>query len=206
MGVSSITLTNASKQFNGKVVFEKLNLSLSVGDAVAVTGANGSGKSTLIKIISGYTPLSSGTIKWMTTDGPIDGSVIYKDCALAAPYLDLFDDFTLSENIRIFGDLKGFRNHMSAQNVIGFMELEHAANKKLKDFSSGMKQRTKLAMAICSNTSILLLDEPLSNLDSKGYEWYKKHTNGNMQDRIVLVGSNMEGTETHFCNKRIHLG
>lgn len=206
MGISSIALTDASKQFNGRLVFDKLNLNLSVGDAVAVTGANGSGKSTLIKIISGYTPLSSGTIKWMTTDGPIDASDIYKDCALAAPYLDLFDDFTLSENIRIFGDLKGFRNNMSAENVIGFMELGHAANKKLKAFSSGMKQRTKLAMAICSNTSILLLDEPLSNLDSKGYEWYKQHTSVNMQDRIVIVGSNIEGTETHFCNKRIHLG
>lgn len=206
MGISSIALTDASKQFNGRVVFDKLNLSLNVGDAVAVTGANGSGKSTLIKIISGYTPVSSGTITWMTTDGPADASDLYKECALAAPYLELFDDFTLAENIRIFGDLKGFHKNMSTEDVLRFMELELASDKKLKAFSSGMKQRTKLALAICSKASILLLDEPLSNLDSKGHDWFKQHTTGNMQDRIVVVGSNMEGTETHFCNKRIHLG
>lgn len=206
MGISSIALTDATKQFNGKTVFEKLNLELAVGDAIAITGPNGSGKSTLIKTISGYAQLSSGSISWISTNGPIEAGDLYKECALAAPYLDLFDDFTLKENVGIYSDLKGFRNQMNPEAVIRFMQLEHAADKKFKAFSSGMKQRTRLALAICSQACILLLDEPLSNLDANGYAWYKEHTSGNLCDRIVVVGSNIEGTETHFCNKRIQLG
>jgi ABC-type multidrug transport system ATPase subunit len=204
--VSSVVLTDACKYYNGRTVFENLSLKLNAGDALAITGPNGSGKSTLIKTIIGYVPLSSGKIEWSTSQSDFNPEHIYKACSLAAPYLDLFEDFTLLENVRIFGDLKGFRDGMKPEDVISFMELEHARDKKFKAFSSGMRQRTKLGLSFCSKASILLFDEPLSNLDTKGYDWYQRHTSGNMNHQIVVVGSNIEGPETHFCNKRIQLG
>ncbi|MFM8916828.1 MAG: ATP-binding cassette domain-containing protein [Bacteroidota bacterium] len=203
--INSISLQDATKRFNGRAVFENLNLEILNGQAWAVTGANGSGKSTLIKVISGFFGLSSGNISWQSENGAIDATNIHKHCAIAAPYLELFEEFTLEENIRIYGDLKNFKPGMSNGDVLEFIGLAHASKKRLKEFSSGMKQRTKLGLAFCANTGILLLDEPLSNLDSKGYEWYRNVPQDLLDNRIVIVGSNLEGDETRFCGHSIRM-
>lgn len=203
--IKSISLTGATKRFNGRAVFENLELEIQHGQAWSITGANGSGKSTLIKVISGFFGLSSGSITWKSENGTIDPSNIHKHCAIAAPYLELFEEFTLEENIRIYGDLKNFKQGMSNEDVSEFIGLNHASKKRLKEFSSGMKQRTKLGLAFCANSGILLLDEPLSNLDSKGYEWYRSVPQSLLENRIVIVGSNLEGDETRFCRHNVHM-
>lgn len=205
IAIKSISLQGATKRFNGREVFENLDLEIQNGQAWSVTGPNGSGKSTLIKVISGFFGLSSGNISWVSENGPVDPANIHKHCALAAPYLELFEEFTLEENIHIYGGLKSFRLGMSDTDVLEFIGLVHAAKKRLKEFSSGMKQRTKLGLAFCANTDILLLDEPLSNLDSKGYEWYRTVPQNLLENRMVIVGSNLEGDETRFCRHNIHL-
>ena len=203
--IKSISLKGATKRFNGRAVFENLDLEIQNGQAWSITGANGSGKSTLIKVISGFFGLSSGSISWHSENGPIDPANIHKHCAIAAPYLELFEEFTLEENISIYGDLKNFKPGMSNTDVLEFIGLIHASKKRLKEFSSGMKQRTKLGLAFCANTNILLLDEPLSNLDSKGYEWYRNVPRNLLENRIVIVGSNLEGDETGFCRHNIRM-
>ena len=203
--IKSISLSGATKRFNGRAVFENLDLEIQSGQAWSVTGANGSGKSTLIKVISGFFGLSSGNISWEAENEIVDAAHIHMHCALAAPYLDLFEEFTLEENIRIYGDLKNFKPGMSNSDVLEFIGLAHASKKRLKEFSSGMKQRTKLGLAVCANTGILLLDEPLSNLDAKGYEWYRNIPQNLLDNRIVIVGSNLEGDETRFCRHSIHM-
>jgi ABC-type multidrug transport system ATPase subunit len=203
--IRSISLQGATKRFNGRAIFENLDLEIHNGQAWSITGANGSGKSTLIKAISGFFGLSSGNISWESDHGPIDPANIHKHCALAAPYLELFEEFTLEENIKIYGDLKNFKQGMSDKDVLEFIDLAHASKKRLKEFSSGMKQRTKLGLAFCANTGLLLLDEPLSNLDSKGYEWYRNVPQALLDNRIVIVGSNLEGDETRFCHHNIHM-
>lgn len=196
---------DAGKSFNGRPVFQDMQATLHSGEAWSVTGPNGSGKSTLIKVLGGFTGLSIGTIQWQTEEKPIEPAEIYQYCSLAAPYLELFESFTLEENIRFYGSLKGFRSGMKPSDVLDFIGLNHAARKHVRDFSSGMKQRTKLGLAFCADTNILLLDEPLSNLDSKGYEWYRNISRDFIRDRIVVVGSNLEADETGFCHYNIRL-
>jgi ABC-type multidrug transport system ATPase subunit len=203
--LNSILLAEASKFFNQRAVFQNLNMCLKTGDACAITGPNGSGKSTLLKVLSGFTGLTHGTIHWQSDQGLIEANDIYSYCSLAAPYLDLFESFTLNENIGYYGSLKGFRDGMKQADVLDFIGLNHASNKLIRDFSSGMKQRTKLGLAFCADTDLLLLDEPLSNLDVKGYEWYRRISSEFLSNRIVVVGSNLEGDETRFCNQEIKM-
>ncbi|MFZ9943688.1 MAG: ABC transporter ATP-binding protein [Bacteroidia bacterium] len=203
--ISSIELVGAAKFFNGRAVFQNMHVTLQKGEAWSITGPNGSGKSTLIKVLGGFTGLSEGKIHWQAHDHPVVNADIYQYCSLAAPYLELFESFTLEENIRFYGSLKGFRHDMGDSDVMEFIGLKHAANKPIRDFSSGMKQRTKLGLAYCADTDILLLDEPLTNLDSKGYEWYRNIPDDYIKSRIVVVGSNLEGDETWFCSHRISM-
>lgn len=203
--LSRILLQKASKLYNKHVIFEGLDLDLAKGHALAVTGPNGSGKSTLIKVLAAYITLTKGNIIWLDGEKPIHPDKVFKRTSMAAPYLDLFDEFTLRENAKIYGDLKGFRYDMTVDDIIDFIGLPNASDKKLKSFSSGMKQRCKLALAFCADSDLLLLDEPLSNLDAAGYNWYKKASESFCKERIVVVGSNLKGDETFFCSETINL-
>ena len=132
--ISSIELVDAGKLFNGRAVFQNMHVTLQTGEAWSITGPNGSGKSTLIKVLSGFTGLSKGKIQWHINDKTVDTSEIYTHCSLAAPYLELFESFTLEENIRFYGLLKGFRGQMADTDVLEFIGLNHAATKHVRDY------------------------------------------------------------------------
>jgi ABC-type multidrug transport system ATPase subunit len=82
--------------------------------------------------------------------------------------------------------------------------LDNAMDKQLRYFSSGMKQRLKLAQAVFSDVSILLLDEPCTNLDKPGYELYHSLINKYCQDKLIIVSSN-DPNEIDFCTERINI-
>ena len=200
-----ISLDNIGKRFQREWIFRKVSLNLVQNDRVAILGANGSGKSTLLQILSGYLTPSEGKIIWKENDQMIGVQDVFKHVALATPYMTLYEDFTLRENIQFFSSFKSFRDGLSLLEVAGKMGLSVQIDKPLKFYSSGMKQRVKLGLAIMSNTNILLLDEPSSHLDANAILWYQNLVQEFSASRIICVASNKEETETLFCNKQLEV-
>ena len=198
----TIQVQNASKRFHHEWIFKNLNLDLSAGDSIAITGGNGSGKSTLLKCLSGAIPLTSGAIQYQSGATQIVEEQWFRSLALATPYLELPEEFTLSEVLTFHFQFKNPLQQRSNAEILEVLGLEKHKSKTLSQFSSGMKQRVKLALAIFSEVPFLLLDEPTTNLDKQGVTWYLDLIQQFSQDRIVMICSN-DPREYDFCEKKI---
>ena len=199
-----ISLTNIGRRFNRDWIFRGINYSFSEGNSYAILGRNGSGKSTLLQIIAGSLTPSEGYIEFRAGGQPLDAEELFESLTIAAPYLELIEELTLSEMIDFHFKFKPYLNNIDKTGLLDLLDLQNSKNKALKYFSSGMKQRTKLALAICSDTPVLLLDEPASNLDSQAIAWYHDLITNFSANRIVIVCSNQE-YEYDFCEHRINL-
>ena len=193
-----ITAQNLGKKFRNEWIFRNLNYEFQTGETYTFIGANGSGKSTLLQVLSGFMPHSEGLINYEATQKLLTVDDYYKHLVIAAPYLELIEDFTLTEIIEFHIKFKPFKNNLSNNDFIDFIELPKAKNKEVKFFSSGMKQRVKLGLAFWSDCEILMLDEPTSNLDSKATDWYLRNVQTYSQNRLLMLCSN-QPSEYEFC-------
>jgi ABC-type multidrug transport system ATPase subunit len=201
----SVRLKNAGKKYVQSWIFRNVSFEVIRGEKVSVCGNNGAGKSTLLQLISGYITPSEGSVEWTCANGMIKGDDIYKFISFAAPYLELIESFTLEENIRFFCRRKNMRDGMRTDDIIAMAGLGSHPGKPVRNFSSGMKQRLRLALAFLADTPLLLLDEPLSNLDESGEAWYRERCMELSPDRTVVVCSNRVSEETFFCSRSIRL-
>lgn len=199
----NISLNNVGRRFNKEWIFRNLTTEFTSGNSYAILGPNGSGKSTLLSVLTGSLSPSEGEISFSDTK-EISIENIYKYISLAAPYLELVETFTLKESIDFHFKFKNFAPGLDSKKLITILGLEKAANKEIKYFSSGMKQRTKLALACCTDTPILFLDEPTSNLDVQGINWYRELIENFGKDRLTIIGSN-QIQEYDFCTKQIQI-
>jgi ABC-type multidrug transport system ATPase subunit len=201
----NITLTNTGKRFNREWIFKKFNHSFLQGKSYAITGANGSGKSTLLQVIAGASMHSQGEISWQLTKGnlPIANDKAFENIAIAAPYLDLIEEMTATEFLQFHAAFKTLTDNI--EEILAAVGLATAADKQIRYFSSGMKQRLKLAQAFFSNTTVLLLDEPTTNLDAEGIAIYKNLWAQHTKNKLVIVSSN-DINEYENCETVISLG
>lgn len=199
-----IQLQEASKRFQYEWIFRNLNLELTDGDSLAITGGNGSGKSTLLKCISGAIPFSSGKILVESEGKLIPETDWYKHLSISAPYLELPEEFSLIELVNFHFKFKNPLNKIQPKELIEILYLDQHVNKPVSQFSSGMKQRLKLGIALFSDVPVILLDEPTSNLDKKGIRWYSDLINDFLKHRILIVCSN-EPREYEFCKQKLAL-
>jgi ABC-type multidrug transport system ATPase subunit len=223
-----ITLIDAGKRFNRDWIFRHFHYEFSSRNHYAITGPNGSGKSTLLQVIAGAIGISEGSIRYehaltaashastaatpasMAPASPsapaaeIPPDQAYRYLSLSAPYLELIEEMTSTEFLRFHQSFKPFLPSMSLPAIIDAVGLTAAAHKQIRFFSSGMKQRIKLAQALFTDTPIVLLDEPCTNLDADGIRLYQhlisEHTGG----RLVIVSSN-DPQEYDFCDKVINI-
>ena len=195
-----ISLEQACKRFNKEWIFKNLNFQFEVGKHYALVGNNGSGKSTLLQIIAGYSGLTKGSISW----SPFDAINIYEQISFAAPYLELVEEFTATEQFEFQSQFKPLQKQLSTEKIIALIGLKTAAHKQIRYYSSGMKQRLKLALAIFSDCPILLLDEPCSNLDKEGYGLYDTLMKDFAMHKLIIVGSN-DPAEYKFCQAQVNL-
>ncbi|MCM0041129.1 MAG: ABC transporter ATP-binding protein [Algoriphagus sp.] len=200
----TLQVQKASKRFHREWIFKNLNLKLSTGDAVAITGGNGSGKSTLLKCLSGAIPLTQGSIEYHQGTDKLTEESWFRSLAIATPYLELPEEFTLSEALAFHFQFKSPLKQLSNQEILAILGLEKHHSKSISEFSSGMKQRVKLALAIFSDVPLLFLDEPTTNLDKQGIRWYLDLIQHFAQGRILVICSN-EPREYEFCEKKINL-
>lgn len=198
----TLQVKNASKRFHHEWIFKNLDLELSTGDTLAITGGNGSGKSTLLKCLSGAIPLTSGAIQYQTGAIQIAEEQWFRSLALATPYLELPEEFTLSEALNFHFQFKNPLQNRTTTEILEILGLEKHKSKAISQFSSGMKQRVKLALAIFSDVPLLLLDEPTTNLDTQGLTWYLDLIQQHASNRVLVICSN-DPREYNFCRKKI---
>jgi|SRR5690554_2183442 len=202
----TIALADIGKRFNREWIFRKINLTIAKGAICAVTGPNGSGKSTLLKLISQAELPSEGNIQLMDANGKnVHADKAYKYLSYAAPYVDLPEQLTFKEFFDFNQKFSPIKNKMLFEDFAKVVFLETARSKQICNFSSGMKQRLKLGMSILSQSDILILDEPTSNLDDKGVELYNSLLASNTNDRITLIGSNEAERELSLANQLIDM-
>ena len=198
-----ISLAGVGKRFNYEWIFRDLNYEFLPGTAYAILGHNGSGKSTLINVLSGYLSPSEGSLNHSFKNKIVTPDNIYRYLSFTAPYLELIEEFTLTELVHYH---TRFREMLTANpaELIQKLYLQKARDKYIKDFSSGMKQRLKLGLAIYTKAPLLLLDEPTTNLDEEGINWYLEHVQQNRQQRLVIVSSNV-AHEYSFCDEKLNI-
>lgn len=202
----NITLKDVGKQYNSDWIFSSLSCVLSPDKPTAILGSNGSGKSTLLQVIlSSITP-TLGEITYENNGETVNVENAFRLMSISAPYIELIEEFTLVEVIDFHRRLKPLINNLTPNEVAEICKLEKNTEKLIRNFSSGMKQRVKLALAILSDTPVLLLDEPTSNLDQAGIDWYVELVMQYHKDRTVVVSSNSIKHEYGFCDKFIDLG
>lgn len=180
-----IVAENLSKRFHREWVFRNFNFEFSLGNFYIITGPNGSGKSTLMQVLWGQLPPSTGSLSYSSC-APDD---VYKSVSIAAPYLDLIDEFTLEEMVNFHFKFKACK--ISVEQVIKKINLPSSYQKPIATFSSGMKQRLKLGLAFFSKADVLFLDEPTTNLDKNSIEWYKTQL-AEITESIIIMASNQE--------------
>jgi ABC-type multidrug transport system ATPase subunit len=195
----SITLSQIGRRFNREWIFKGVDYTFTQGETYAILGPNGSGKSTLLQVLNGSLVPSTGKLNYFTGSTEIEAGEIFNYLSLAAPYLELIEEFTLTEVIDFHFKFKPFKNGMDTAAVIELLGMQSSKNKPIRYFSSGMKQRLKLALTFCADTPILMLDEPTSNLDTQGVDWYLNLVQQYAQNRLTIVCSNQQH-EYSFCD------
>jgi ABC-type multidrug transport system ATPase subunit len=206
-----ISLEHISKKFQRHWIFKEVNFSFTNPGAYALLGANGSGKSTLLRVIAGMQSPSAGKLFYYDSEGEnaIEPDKVYPYISYCAPAMEIVEEFTLKEFLKfhfsfktpLFSGAAGSKR-LSVEEIIAIIGLDRAADKPIADYSSGMKQRVKLAQAIFADTPVLLLDEPCTNLDQAGVEQYTTWIEQYAKERLVIVASN-DVREYFFCQQQI---
>jgi len=198
-----IELREVAKRYRFEWIFREINYHFQSQHRYAILGNNGTGKSTFLKILSGHLTPSKGKISFIRGNKILEIEEVYRHVAYAAPYIDLIEEFTLKEAIEFHQKFKPFQAGIHTEKLIGLLGFQKSVDKEIKFFSSGMKQRLKLALAIVSQTDILLLDEPTTNLDQQGMDWYQQLLDDYSDDRLLIIASNVEADYQrcdHFLN------
>lgn len=205
MSSAQISLRNVGKRFNHEWIFRGIDHTFKQDEHTVILGANGSGKSTLLQVVLGSSVASEGELEYTVEGTPYSVEDTLGFFSLATPYLELIEEFTLTEMLGFHQKMKPFRAGLTIDAIVEKLYLTEAKNKAIRYFSSGMKQRVKLGIALLSDTPFVMLDEPTSNLDAKAIEWYKQLVEENKQGRIIIVCSNDQKDEFSFCTQKLNI-
>ncbi|MEI6172588.1 MAG: ABC transporter ATP-binding protein [Bacteroidota bacterium] len=200
-----IQLENIGKKFNTEWIFRNVTFLFEENAASAILGRNGSGKSTLLQVIAGNLHPTSGQITYIHKGHQISGDDIFQHLALVAPYMELIEDFTLREMLAFHYSFKNYLPGYDITSVTDLLEFPAMKHKQIRQFSSGMKQRVKLVLAIMSDVPLILLDEPTMNLDNAGISWYIELIRKFAGNRTVIICSNLHQTESAFAEKSLQI-
>jgi ABC-type multidrug transport system ATPase subunit len=164
-----------------------------------------------MQILSGHLSQSKGKIDFLIENKTIDIENVFQYVSYAAPYIDLIEEFTLAESLDFHQKFKPFQtdfyinNTFDTKKIIEILELpKGSTHKEIRYFSSGMRQRLKIALAVLAQTPIVLLDEPTTNLDAQGVLWYNNLIQNFCTNKLLVVASNTEH-DYHFCTEIIKI-
>ena len=203
--MTSILLKDVSKRYGYQWIVKDFEAQFNVDTICGIAGANGSGKSTLIKMMSGFLTPSQGEIQYLLDSKNVQNIELYTYISLVGPYTDLINEFTLSEMLIFHQKFKAFHNYVTYEEFETMIELSGQRDKLLSHFSSGMKQKIQLALALLSTTPYLLMDEPTSFLDQNAKLWFANQLAKYAKDRVVVIASN-DTYDLNLCTHTKTLG
>ena len=179
------------KRYKEQVVIRPTDIEIKTPGVRVILGGNGSGKSTLMKMLAGMLSPSKGKITYLTDAGEvIPPDKQYQHIAFAGPYHEVVEEMHLREFLNFTTVFRPFRDGISVSKCIELMELSGHSDKLIAEFSSGMKQKLKLALALYSDADVLFLDEPVSHLDARAIKWYQAYLAEAALTKIIFVASN----------------
>ncbi len=201
----TVELNNLVKYFGRRLIFDGINFSFSSQHIYGISGPNGSGKSTLVKIIANLISPTRGKVIHKNNLEEVESVKLHNHIGFVSPYLFLYDEFTAEENLLYFSNIRGISfNKERSDFLLNELKLIDRKNDLVRGYSSGMKQRLKFIFALLHQPSLIILDEPTSNLDNPGkekvYELIKKEAENN----LVIIASN-EDSDIALCSKVIEL-
>jgi heme exporter protein A len=165
----AIEAHSLGKRFGMRWVLRGVTFSVAPGEAAALMGPNGSGKSTVLRILATLLRPNAGSATVRGLDIVRDAINARRKIGYLAHTAGLYDDLSARENLRFAADMLGLA-YASADTALERVGLSRLANARVRGFSAGMQRRLALARLMMRSPSILLLDEPYSNLDEEGVE------------------------------------
>lgn len=201
----SLEVEHLSKSYNRRTVLSELSFIHSEG-ILGISGANGSGKSTLMKCLAFLARGNKGSITWKDGNSILDKETVRSLTGYAAPYINLYDELTITENLEFITEVSGLDpNPDRIRDLISFVQMDGFQDQLFKQLSTGQQQRVKIATALIRDPEILFLDEPGSNLDEKGHELVSKVVaEYKAKDKMVILASN-DPKEIALCDNVINL-
>jgi ABC-type multidrug transport system ATPase subunit len=196
----SLQVNELTKKFNRHTIFSMLSFEHERG-VLGISGANGSGKSTLLKSLAFLIRPNSGSIVWKEDGHEIDQEQLKANTGFAAPYINLYSELSVIENLRFLIEAGGVPASESALlALLERVQIPHLKDQLFGSLSTGQQQRAKLASALVRDPKVLMLDEPGSNLDEKGHELVSRIVKeASEANKLVFLASNDPG-EIALCD------
>jgi heme exporter protein A len=189
MTPATLTGSGLTKTFNRRVIFKDVTFTLERRNVLRITGRNGSGKSTLVKIIGQTLSPTRGSVA--LHDGSGEVRFIQSAVGLVSPYLQMYEEFTAVENLSLAMRIRGLKpDHPRIDELLSRVTLFERRHDIVRTYSSGMKQRLKYAFALMHRPSVLLLDEPMANLDAEGMGIVRGIMDEHRSEGILIVATN----------------
>jgi ABC-type multidrug transport system ATPase subunit len=158
----AVALDEVSKLYGRFAALRMVSGEFAAGRLYLILGENGAGKSTLLRVIAGLIEPSHGKL---TILGSSDRKAVKPQLGYMAHASMLYDELSGRENLAYFAELYGIRDRAICDQAIRTVGLDPALERRVGQYSQGMRQRLSLARAILNDPRILLLDEPFSNVD-----------------------------------------
>ena len=193
------------KKYNSSFIINNFKFEFSSSFIYGISGPNGSGKSTLLKLIASTEHQNKGSISYLSQNRYITENNIYKYLSIVAPYTEISDYLTLEESIDLHFKFKNYIDEFNKYKILDNIQMSELSNHLIGTFSSGMKQKVKLALAILSNSKILLLDEPTMNLDLNTIKWFQNLVCDFAKERLIIIFSNNRNEELSLCSEVINI-
>ncbi len=201
----SLSVKGLSKSFNRKPIISDLSFEHSDG-ILGVSGANGSGKSTLLRCLAYLSRAQKGTFKWIDKEVEISKEEIKGKIGYAAPYINLYDELTVYENLEFLLQTAGLPTQITHINSqIDQVQMKDHRKKLFKSLSTGQRQRVKIAAALIRKPDVIFLDEPGSNLDKAGHELIKNIVTLQKADNTLVIIASNDPKEIKLCDQVIEL-
>ena len=188
-----VTGSDLGVRLGGRVVLSGIGFDWRGPGIVGVTGPNGAGKTTLLKLLAALLRPGRGTLGWELGGRLLAAREVRARVGFAGPELGLYEDLGALENLAFLARARGFPwSDADGEAWLERIGLTGRGHERLASYSSGMKQRVKLAFALSGRPPLVLLDEPGSNLDAAGRTLARELVEEAARESLVVVATNDE--------------
>jgi len=201
-----LELDHLAMSYGRRALFHDLSAQVAAGETLVVTGANGAGKSTLLKIIAGLSRPDEGHVRFVDRD-PESATDMRHSLGYAAPDVQLYAELTGDENLDFFRRLRGLPPDAGTDLLTRVGLSQSRGGDRVAEYSSGMRQRLKLAVSLLGDPPLLVWDEPTATLDARGTRLVEEALDAHRRaGGITVLATNDADEAGRWADHRVHIG